>query len=237
MTLNTRLLIDGLKKHNISLSDRQLADFKTYAAMLVERNKSTNLTAITDPDGIAVKHFTDSVLPLGFVDIPKGSKLVDIGAGAGFPSVPLKIMRRDMNMTLLDGLNKRLLFLNAVAERLEMELTAVHMRAEDAGRDVAFRGKFDFAAARAVASLPELLEYAIPLLKVDGVFLAYKGYDCEAEINGARNAFAELDCKLEKVFKAELIDGSGRSVLLIRKTAETPERYPRHGSKITKKPL
>nr|MDE5741897.1 16S rRNA (guanine(527)-N(7))-methyltransferase RsmG [Oscillospiraceae bacterium] len=155
-------------KENLSVSMEQYERFKKYSELLVEWNKKMNLTAITDKYGIAVKHFLDSVLPLKFLDIPEGASLIDVGTGAGFPGLPLKIIRPDINLTLLDSLNKRVNFLSEVCKALDLDVVCIHARAEELGRNENFRGQYDFSAARAVAAMPVLTEYCLPYVKVGG---------------------------------------------------------------------
>lgn len=163
---------------------RQLGAFAAYGDFLLEYNEKVNLTAITDPAQIAVKHFADSVIPLSLIGLPQGCSLIDVGTGAGFPGVPLKIMRPDLSLTLLDSLQKRLTFLEQLSGRLGQENAFVHARAEAAGAMPALRGRFDVAASRAVARLSVLCEYCLPLVKVGGFMLALKGPDCRGELGG-----------------------------------------------------
>lgn len=156
------------------LTARQLEQFDQYAQFLVEYNEKVNLTAITDPEGIEVKHFLDSLMLLKAVELPEGASVIDVGTGAGFPSVPAKIVRDDLRLTLLDGLNKRIVFLGELSRRLGQENTALHARAEEAARGE-LREQFDLATARAVADLRVLAEYCLPFVKVGGVFAALKG--------------------------------------------------------------
>ena len=162
-------------KENLPVSEEQYGQFQKYAAFLVERNQKMNLTAITDPYGITVKHFLDSVLPLKFLDIPDSASLIDVGTGAGFPGIPLKIMRPDIKLTLLDSLNKRVNFLSEVCKALDLEVPCVHARAEEFGRNENYRERYDFSAARAVAAMPVLAEYCLPYVKIGGTFAALKG--------------------------------------------------------------
>lgn len=221
----------------VKITPAQEEQFRIYADLLVEWNKKVNLTAVTDPEGIAAKHFLDSILILNYAEIPRGESVVDIGTGAGFPGVPLKIMRPDLRLTLLDGLNKRLVFLAEVTKALGIEAEIVHARAEEAARQKPYRGAFGFAAARAVAAMPVLCEYCLPFLRNGGVFAAMKGPDAEAEGKAAENAVSLLGCKMEKAVRYTLPAGDGRTLFLIRRSGPLPDAYPRHGSKIAKKPL
>ncbi len=174
---------------------------------------------------------------LKYLTLPEGAKLMDVGTGAGFPGVPLKLMHPGLDLTLLDGLNKRLVFLKNLAEKLHFSADFVHARAEEAGRQTAYRGKFDFVTARAVAPLNLLCEYCLPFLKIGGIFIAMKGPEPEEEVRIAKKAVALLGCTLDGIKKFELPNGDSRSLILIRRTGSLPAAYPRHGSKIAKSPL
>ncbi len=217
------------------LTDKQYADFLTYAELLVEWNEKMNLTAITDPAGISEKHFLDSVLMLKYADISENASLIDVGTGAGFPGVALKIYRNDLNVTLLDSLNKRLNFLNEVSAKLEMPMPTVHARAEDGSRKPELREKFDVATARAVAALPVLYEYCMPYIKVGGRFLALKGPN--EDYKAAGNALKLLGGKLSDVKEYSLPSGDKRLIVIAEKISQTPSKYPRNSGQIAKKCL
>lgn len=214
-----------------------------YARLLVEWNEKMNLTAITDPTGIAVKHFADSLTAAAY--LPAGAfSLVDVGTGAGFPGVPLALLRPDCRLTLLDSLQKRLTFLDAVCRELGLTATLVHARAEESGRDAALREQFDVATARAVASLPTLCEYCLPLVKVGGRFIAMKGPDAVREQEEAAHAIAVLGGAVTAADTVTLpavpVDGvepMRRHLLCIDKRSHTPPSYPRPSAKIAKQPL
>lgn len=214
-----------------------------YARLLVEWNEKMNLTGITDPQGIAVKHFADSltVAPL----LPKGKfSLIDVGTGAGFPGVPLALLRADCRLTLLDSLNKRLTFLDTVCREVGLSVTLVHARAEEGGRRKELRERFDVAVARAVAAMPVLSEYCLPFVKVGGRFIALKGPDADRERTEAARGIGVLGGKIADVtaltLPAEPVEGiepMERRLVVVNKVKPTPPAYPRHGSKISKKPL
>lgn len=221
----------------VVLSEKQLGQFQRYMELLVEWNQKMNLTAITDPEGVTVKHFYDSLLLLKTVELPEGASLIDVGTGAGFPGIPVAIARPDVKLTLLDSLNKRLVFLAEVCRELGIEAEIRHARAEEGGRQKELREQFDFATARAVAGMNVLSEYCIPFVKKGGAFIAMKGPDGEEEAKAATCGIGTLGGKTEKIAHFELPDGSKRCIVVVRKVRETPEAYPRHGSKISKKPL
>ncbi|MBQ7959283.1 MAG: 16S rRNA (guanine(527)-N(7))-methyltransferase RsmG [Oscillospiraceae bacterium] len=222
-------------KENLTLSDVQIENFKTYAELLLEWNEKINLTAITDDEGIAEKHFLDSVLPLTKVDVPRGTTLIDVGTGAGFPAIPMKIYRNDIEITLLDSLNKRINFLSEVSDTLELSAKCIHSRAEDGGKNPERREKFDIATARAVAPLPVLCEYCLPFVKVGGKFLAFKGPNENAE--DAEKAVEILGGKICSTWNYSLPSGDNRRLIVIEKVKETPKKYPRDAGKIKKNPL
>lgn len=217
--------------------------FEIYARLLVEWNQKMNLTAITDPQGIAVKHFADSLTAAPLM--PAGEfSLIDVGTGAGFPGVPLALLRPDCRLTLLDSLNKRLTFLDAVCRETGLTAELVHARAEEGGRDPQLRERFDVACARAVANLPVLSEYCLPFVKVGGRFVALKGPDADRERAEAARGIGVLGGKIASVtaltLPAQPIEGiepMERRLVVVDKVRPTPAAYPRHGSKIAKKPL
>lgn len=225
-------------KFDIKLTDSQIKQLENYYRLLIEWNNKINLTAITEEEGVAVKHFADSMSVLKYIDIPQSSTLIDVGTGAGFPGMVLKIVRPDLKLTLLDSLNKRLVFLKAVADSLSLDVQLIHSRAEDGGNDLMLRESFDFVVSRAVAQLNVLCEYCIPFARLGGKFIAYKGYDSENEFKTAKNAVNTLGGKIIKAEKFELpFNCGGRSLIIIEKERPTPDRYPRISSKIKSKPL
>ena len=221
----------------VPFSQEQLDRFDTYGDLLTDWNTRMNLTAILEPQAMAVKHFLDSVLPLQVVEFPQGASLIDVGTGAGFPAVPMKIVRPDLQVTLLDSLNKRVTFLKALCGELGLPCEAIHARAEEGGRQERLRERFDFATARAVAHLRELSEYCLPFVKVGGAFLALKGGDCQQELQEAAYAIRQLGGQVERVEHLELPLDNRRTVVVIRKRSQTPAKYPRPSAKIAKFPL
>ncbi len=223
--------------NGISISGTQLERFEIYAELLVEWNRKINLTAITEPKEIAVKHFIDSLTVLKSCDIGKHSKMIDVGTGAGFPSIPLKILRDDIQLTLLDSLNKRLIFLNDLCSKIGIDAETVHARAEDAGRDPSHREKYDIAVSRAVANMPSLCEYCLPLVRVGGMFAAMKGKDGSSELKMAERSVELLGGKCDGGKYFVLPGGGERMVFVIEKLKHTPSEYPRKGVKISKEPI
>lgn len=227
------------EKFNIHLTDEMLDNFKVYTEMLLEYNSFMNLTAITDPYEVKIKHYLDSITLLCEDKLKDGDRVIDIGAGAGFPSLPNAIVRNDVNFTMLDSLGKRVNFLNDVVSRLSLKNAhAVHYRAEDGGRDGEYREKFDVAVARAVADLAVLSEYALPFVKVGGYFLAMKGTAPEEEINNAKRAIKVLGGQIEKVSEVKIEPlNLCHTIVVIKKTGKTPKEYPRKAGTPSKKPL
>ena len=222
---------------DIALSPQMLEQMDRFAALLLEWNEKMNLTAITDPRDMAVKHFCDSLTLLASVSLPQRAKVLDVGSGAGFPAMPLLIARPDLKITMLDSLQKRLTFLQEALDLLGLKAELVHLRAEEGGKIPRFREQFDLVTARAVASLPVLCEYCMPYQRVGGLFAAMKGPDAEAELTSAASAAKQLGCKFLKKYPYQLPDGSKRTILLYEKVEFTPTKFPRIGGKIAKKPL
>lgn len=232
------LLQNYIKDYKITLTENQYEKFQKYFELLVEWNEKMNLTAITDESGVALKHFADSLSLLNFVDIPQNSSLADVGTGAGFPGVVLKIARPDIKLTLIDSLNKRLVFLGEVCAQLGIEAKLIHSRAEDGARDEKLRESFDFVASRAVARMNVLSEYCLPYVKVGGAFCAMKGAQANEEFKESLNANNTLGGKLEKKYFFELPENGGeRAIAVVRKVKNTPQKYPRQSGKIKAKAL
>lgn len=236
---NLELLISACEKYNVTLTEKQVRQFITYYEMLMEKNKVMNLTAITDYEDVVYKHFVDSISIVKYFDFKNCNNIIDIGTGAGFPGIPLKIVLPEVKICLMDSLNKRINFLNEVITQLKLEqISAIHGRAEDLGRNKDYREKFDLCVSRAVANLSTLTEYCIPFLKKDGIFISYKSGNIEEEITNSKNAFKKLNCTLESIEKFN-IDGTdyNRSLVIIKKTGNTPQKYPRKSGMPAKKPL
>ena len=232
------LLQNYIKDYKITLTENQYEQFQKYFELLAEWNEKMNLTAITDESGVALKHFADSLSLLNFVDIPQNSSLADVGTGAVFPGVVLKIARPDIKLTLIDSLNKRLVFLGEVCAQLGIEAELIHSRAEDGARDEKLRENFDFAVSRAVARMNVLSEYCLPYVKVGGAFCAMKGAQANEEFKESLNAINTLGGKLEKKYFFELPENGGeRAIAVVRKVKNTPQKYPRQSGKIKAKAL
>ena len=237
-------LVNICNKINIEISDDQINCFEKYYELLIEKNKVMNLTAITDKEDVIVKHFIDSIALIPYlldkgININNELKIIDIGTGAGFPGLPLKIMMPDVKFTLLDSLNKRVSFLNEVIDELKLkDIEALHGRAEDYASDNKYREKYDICVSRAVANLSTLSEYCIPFVKKDGFFISYKAGESEEEINNSKNAIKILGGKINKVEEFVLpgTDAS-RVFVFIRKLELTDKKYPRKAGVPAKKPL
>ncbi len=229
---NTRELFGVDNK--FELTEKQFNKFSIYCEMLKEWNEKINLTAITDDCEIAEKHFLDSILPLTMVDIPQNSTVIDVGTGAGFPSIPIKIMREDLNIILLDSLEKRLNFLRNLSDNLGYTNETVHSRAEDGARTVEHREKYDVSVSRAVANLQKLSEYCLPYVKVGGMFIALKGSTGRQEVDEAKNAIRLCGGEVSQIVDYTLPNGDGRTLVVITKINSTPDKYPRNSAQIKK---
>lgn len=231
------LMTSVLDREGIAYDDTVLSRLEKYADMLREWNDKINLTAITDPEGIVIKHFLDCALLLKQVNIPQNGSVIDVGTGAGFPGMVLKIFRPDIELTLLDGLNKRLVFLNEVLSSLDLSARTVHMRAEEAGKAAAHREKYDLVTARAVAQLRTLYEYCLPLCKVGGIFCSMKGPSAADELGEAKKAASVLGGDKGKIITETLTGEETRTFVITKKISQTPPKYPRISAKISKQPL
>lgn len=229
------ILQEGFKEFGIELTSEMEQKLNIFADMLVETNEKMNLTAITQRDEIYIKHFVDSMSCQSLIS--ENAEVIDVGTGAGFPGIVLKIVRPDINMTLLDSLRKRVDFLESVISALKLEgIAAIHSRAEDAGNSDKMREKYDVAVSRAVANLPVLCEYCMPFVKIGGVFLALKGKEAENEVQNAEKAINILGgkaAKIEKIFWGNM----EHNVAVIRKKCKTPQNFPRKVGKPSKNPI
>lgn len=237
MTDCKAMLISMAKTMGIKVTNPQAEQFQTYLELLLSWNEKINLTAITDRPEVVEKHFMDSLTLLSHCKIKPGAKLIDVGTGAGFPGIPLKILRPDIELTLLDGLNKRLNFLGEVCSALHITAERIHKRAEEAGRDHKMRESYDIVTARAVAPLNILCEYCLPLTKMKGFFLAMKGPGAQEELAQAERALNILGGTDRKIISLSLPTAGERNIIAVQKKAFTPREYPRHGGTITKHPL
>ena len=228
-----------LAEQNINLTDQQKAQFERYFELLVEWNQKINLTAITEKEEVYLKHFYDSIAPIlqGLIENQE-IKLLDIGAGAGFPSLPMKILYPQLDVTIIDSLNKRINFLQLLAEELDLEgVHFYHGRAEDFAQDKSFRAQFDIVTARAVARMQVLSELTIPYLKVGGKLLALKASNAPEELTEAKNALNLLFSKVEDNISYTLPNGDPRYITIVEKKKETPNKYPRKAGMPNKRPL
>mgnify|MGYP005793881591 FL=1 len=225
------------QKIDINLTNKQLNEFYTYMNLLIEWNKNINLTAITEPEEIIKKHFIDSLTISK--NIQKDSSIIDVGTGAGFPGIPLKIVREDINVVLLDALNKRLNFLNEVVKENKLEnIETVHFRAEEIGKNKKYREKYDIATSRAVAQLNILAEYLLPLVKIGGKCICMKGSNVEEELKNSKKAITLLGGEIEKIEEFILPDSDiKRNVIIIKKVNSTPAKYPRKPGTPAKEPI
>ena len=222
-------------ERGLGITQKHYSLLSEYAEFLVEYNEKVNLTAITETGEIWVKHFLDSIVPLSYVEIPENASIIDVGTGAGFPSVPMGVYRGDLKITMLDSLMKRITFLEQLSEKMELnDWRCIHSRAEDAGNLPEYRETFDVATARAVAALPVLCEYCMPFVKKGGIFIALKGPSESSD--DAAFAIKELGGAVEKEITYE-ISGEERRLIVIRKISHTPSKYPRKSSRIKQKPL
>lgn len=229
--------LDGLEELQISLHEDQMQQFLAYYEMLVETNKVMNLTAITEFDEVIEKHFLDSLSLIRVYDLRREVKILDMGTGAGFPGVPLKIAFPEIDLVLADSLNKRIKFLQDVIERLGLKkINAVHARAEELGKNKDYREKFDLCVSRAVANLASLSEYCIPFVNEGGMFISYKSGEIEDEVEQSKKAVSILGGSISQVYKFDLYEQK-RSFVLIQKKKKTPKAYPRKAGTPTKLPL
>lgn len=235
--LNFPLLERTLAAHGVTLDKEALMRLDLYAERLIETNRRFNLTAVTDPDEVTVKHFADSLVLLGKTEFPAGASLLDVGTGAGFPGLALKLARPDLQVAFLDGTRKKLGFISSVLEETGLAGETLHLRAEEAGKQPKYREKFDFVTARAVADMAVLVEYCLPFVRAGGLFLAMKSAAAEEEIQNAAGAVRLLGGKTEQNLLFDLVENTPRRIVFVRKISQTPPKYPRASAKIAKSPL
>lgn len=236
---NIDLLNNSATAFGINLSSQQLKKFDLYYELLIEWNEKINLTAITDYDEVVIKHFLDSISIIKYISFHPDSYVLDVGTGAGFPGIPLKILFPDMRLVLLDSLNKRINFLNCVIDNLNLnKVKTVHGRAEDLAKDTLYREQFDFVVSRAVANLSSLSELCLPFVKVGSEFISYKSEKANDEILSANQAIQKLGGKIQNCFHFNL-PGTDyeRNLVCIEKIMKTPLKYPRKAGTPLKKPL
>lgn len=237
--MNEEQFIEALKGKGIVLSDQQLHQFNKYFHMLVEWNEKMNLTAITDAPSVYLKHFYDSITAAFYTDLTGNKSICDVGAGAGFPSIPLKICFPNLSVTIVDSLNKRITFLTELSKELELDnVRFVHDRAEDFGQNPKYREQFDIVTARAVARLSVLSELCLPLVKEGGVFISMKGAAAEEELMDAKKAINVLGAELVEKFSFSLpMEESERNIFILSKVKKTPKKYPRKPGIPNKTPI
>lgn len=229
-------LLEAAEKFNIDLTAKNIEDFIIYKDFLLEYNSKVNMTAITDPKDIVIKHFIDSISVIKFCNVKENAKIIDVGTGAGFPGVPIKVVRNDIDLTLLDSLNKRICFLNQLMQKLKLESQLIHGRAEIQGK-TDLREQFNLVVSRAVAPLNVLSEYCLPLVNVGGQFICMKGPNVDDEIKNSINAISILGGELSDKFNFKLPDNSVRNIIVINKIKSTPISYPRSSNNIKRKSL
>lgn len=232
-----KMMAEGCSKLSIPISDKQLEQLCVYTDLLLEWNSKMNLTTITEPNEIVTKHFLDSMTAIAAGNV--SGSVIDVGTGAGFPGMVLKIMLPDIKLTLLDSLNKRLTFLRTVAETLHIQdIDFVHARAEDAGQNAQYRAKFDTVVSRAVANMTTLSELCLPFLRTGGRFLALKGPLAESEVTDAKRAITILGGELDGIFETKIpFTDLSHKIVVIKKVRQTPMKYPRKAGIPTKTPL
>lgn len=235
--LNKELFYETIKPFEIEIDEDAFARLDKFAELLIETNKSFNLTAIKEPDDVTVKHFADCLAIFKYVNIPENAKIIDVGTGAGFPGLVLKLARPDINMTFLDSTKKKLGFIENVLNACGVKGETLHMRAEEAAQLSKYREQFDFATARAVAALPVLSEYCLPFVKQGGSFVSMKSAESNEEMEAAKKAISILGGKIESDIVFDLVENMPRRIITIKKNSQTPTKYPRPSAQIAKKPL
>lgn len=235
--ISKSLLKEKAALYGVSLDEKALERFDIYARLLVEWNEKINLTAITEPDEIVIKHFVDSLSIFSAVDIPEGARVIDVGTGAGFPGVAMLIARPDLDITLMDSTNKKLNVIRDILENIGLEANVVHKRAEEAGQSKDFRESYDFATARAVSNLRDLSEFCLPFVKVGGTFISMKSAKADEEIEEGKKAISVLGGRIREKKTFNLEAAGERTVILIEKSSSTPAKYPRPSAKMAKNPI
>lgn len=239
MDYNIKPLVDGCESFGINLSDEQIEQFILYYENLIEKNKVMNLTAITEFQDVLVKHFLDSLSIVKVIDMGHIDKILDLGTGAGFPGIPLKIVYPEIEFVLLDSLNKRIKFLQDIIEKCRFnKITVVHGRAEELAKKKEYRENFDLCVSRAVANLSSLSEYCLPYVKCGGYFISYKSTNIDTELIDAKNAITILGGEIKDKICFSLPESNiERSLILIEKKKATPAKYPRKAGLPSKEPL
>ncbi len=235
--LNKDLFYNTIEKFGVAVDENAFKRLDSFAEMLIETNKSFNLTAIKEPDDVTVKHFADCIAIFKYAPIPQNAKIIDVGTGAGFPGLVLKLTRPDIKMTFLDSTKKKLGFIESVLKECGLEGELLHLRAEEAAQLSKYREQFDFATARAVAALPVLSEYCLPFVKQGGTFISMKSAESNEEISEAKMAIGILGGKIQEDIVFDLVENMPRRLIKIKKNSQTPTKYPRPSAQISKKPL
>ncbi len=235
---NIEKIVPLCEKFGITLDDKTIENLNLYGNLLLKWNEKINLTAITEPEEVLIKHFFDCILFFKNVNVPQNASIIDVGTGAGFPGLVLKIVRPDLKVTLLDSLNKRVVFLNDVIEKCSLSnIEAIHSRAEEGGKNPKYREKYDIACARAVAAMPTLLEYCTPFVKQNGLFVAMKGPSAAQEVESSANAITLLKMAKPQIICETLPNNDPRTFVIFKKISQTPPKYPRNSGNISKQPL
>lgn len=237
MVINKELLSSNAASLGVDLSEDMLDKFDLLASLLIEQNKTMNLTAITQPNDVVVKHFADSLSLLSAIEVPQSAKVLDLGTGAGFPGLPLLIARPDIRLTMVDSTAKKLAYVASTLDKLSLSAETLHARAEEAGKDPAYREQYDIVCSRAVAALNVLCEYCLPFVKVGGTFVAMKSAKAQEELQLAEKAISTLGGKTVGQKSFTLSDGGERTLIIIKKISQIPPKYPRPSAQIAKKPL
>lgn len=237
MVINKEHLRENARSAGAELTDEMLEKFDLLAEMLIEQNKTMNLTAIKEPDEIVVKHFADSLSVFSVISPEPGARILDLGTGAGFPGIPMLIAKPDISLTMVDSTAKKLKYVASAVDALGLSAEVLHARAEEAGQDPAYREKYDFVCSRAVAALNVLCEYCLPFVKVGGTFVAMKSAKAEEEIAQAKQSIRLLGGKITEKKTFSLSDGGERMLICIKKISQTSPKYPRPSAQISKKPL